>query len=217
MSTTKKRREFGDHMARENTKYLHVSRIVLLTYAALLAYSLLASICTGEAWYTQVLFYVVVLVMFSAWHLLAHQKCAGTMHDVHKGHHFVTFPPDNFYGAAGMNERLYGRETPTFSQLLFSRRPAGVFTMYEHLCHEGPMFLFLSVALGAEKYVFGCSVGTIGFSLVMALVIAKIGQVLHESFHVKGFELEKYQVVICTKNRKFYDLHALNSTLYSHS
>ena len=68
-----KKREFGIHMAEENTDYAHVNKLIWYFYALLLVYSLVASHFTEDPWYGQVLFYGVTLFLFCLWHRLAHQ------------------------------------------------------------------------------------------------------------------------------------------------
>ncbi len=49
----------------------------------------------------------------------------------------------------------------------------------------------------------------------MALVIAKIGAALHESFHIKGFELERYQWYL--ELRTYHYIHHLGTTKHNYA
>ena len=183
----RKKREFGDHMAQE-AETSHVAHIVCAMYATIWAYSYLASLVTGDPWYTQCLFYFVMLVLFYAWHWLAHQKFSGRMYKIHMEHHLKNFPPSIFYGRPGTVKEIYGSEVPTLFDLMDPRRSTN-FTF----AHEGPLYVMLAIALTVARLVVGCSWPTIGFFLLMSVVMGSVGSALHSSFHVKNFQLERFQ------------------------
>ena len=166
----------------------HVPHIVCAMYATIVLYSYIASLVTGDPWYTQCLFYFVVLVLFYAWHWLAHQKFTGRMYKIHMEHHLKSFPPSIFYGRPGVVKEVYGFEVPTLWNLMDPRRSTN-FTF----AHEGPLYIMLAIAVTIARVVVGCSWPTIAFFLVMSVVMGVVGSALHSSFHVRGFQLEGYQ------------------------
>lgn len=59
--------------------------------------------------------------------------------------------------------------------------------------HEGILYGLLFVALLVERFVLGFGWATVALSLLMSAVIGAVGSALHSSFHVRGFQLEKYE------------------------
>jgi hypothetical protein len=112
----------------------------------------------------------------------------GNMYKIHMEHHYSSFPPKSFYGKEGTVKRIYGFEVPTLFQLMDPRRSTN-FTWE----HEGLLYFFLGIATVILKYGINLSWTSIMFFIILAVLIGTIGSALHSSFHVKGFELEKYQ------------------------
>ena len=88
----------------------------------------------------------------------------------------------------GTCTREYGSECPTFLQLMDPRTSTN-FTIH----HEGILYGLLFIALLAERYALGFGWATVTLSLLMSAVIGSVGSALHSSFHVRGFQLEKYE------------------------
>jgi len=203
------KRLFGDHMAKED-QVKHVPQIIRIMYLIITAYSLLACFVTGEKWYTQIIFYFVILNLFYFWHWLAHQSYMGKMHLIHNEHHFKIFPPSKFYAEEKDLATLFGHKDPTFLHLLDPRFSTN-FTLY----HEGLLYVFLTAAILIAKLVFDVYWGTIGFFMFMAMTMGLIGSALHSSFHIKGFALEKYQWY--QELRMFHFVHHLGNTQHNYS
>ena len=204
-------REFRDHMSGEG-EVSHIPRIIHVMYASLLTYSILASMATGSAWYTQVVFYFVYMLEFYVWHWMAHQKFTGRMHQLHSAHHFTHFPPNHFYGKPGTDQALlhYGCSVPTLWQLMDPRKSTNV-----SLYHEGPLYGMMILHLMLAYHVFHCSFATLGFALFLGIVIGAVGSALHSSFHVRGFQLERFQGYL--ELRTLHYLHHLGSTKHNYA
>jgi hypothetical protein len=79
--------------------------------------------------------------------------------------------------------------------------------------HEGILYVMLFAALACERLLLGLSWGTVAASLAMACFIGAVGSALHSSFHVKGFELERFQWY--KELRALHYIHHLGSTQHN--
>jgi sterol desaturase/sphingolipid hydroxylase (fatty acid hydroxylase superfamily) len=202
-------RDFGDHMADEGESS-QIHNIIITMYCLLFGYSMFASYVTGDRWYTQIIFYFVVLIMFYIWHFLAHQKkFIANMYKIHMQHHHGDFPASNFYGKTEDTVKIcYGKEIPTLWDLMDPRKSTN-FTFD----HEGILYVMLITSLLIAKIIFNYSFTTILFFTFMAILMGSVGSALHSSFHVKGFQLEKYQWYM--ELRTIHYLHHLGSTKHN--
>lgn len=82
----------------------------------------------------------------------------------------------------------YGFDCPTLWQLMDPRK-----STYFTIEHEGPLYLFMGIILVVARVY--CHVGWLQLAGALLLygVMGSVGSALHASFHVKGFELEKYE------------------------
>jgi hypothetical protein len=79
--------------------------------------------------------------------------------------------------------------------------------------HEGILYVMMFAALACERFLFGYSWRTVAASLAMASFIGSVGSALHSSFHVKGFELERFQWY--KELRALHYIHHLGSTQHN--
>mmetsp|Transcript_44040 Transcript_44040/g.137974 ORF Transcript_44040/g.137974 Transcript_44040/m.137974 type:complete len:586 (-) Transcript_44040:74-1831(-) len=184
---TKAKREFGDHMALEG-ETSNIAHVMLLYYLAVFLLSVFARKVCGAGWWTIPLYYAAGMFAFYVWHLMAHSKWTGRMNDIHMRHHVYTYPPSAFYGrtATTIREEL-GKDCPTLMDLLLPNK-----TITMQLAHEGPLYLFMGIILAAGRWIAGSSLSTLGVVLLSYMAMGLIGNAMHMSFHVKGFELERY-------------------------
>lgn len=202
-----KKREFGKNMAKEGM-LSNIPTIIRIMYSVLIFYSILASFFTGDAYCTQIIFYFVILALFYFWHWLAHQKFMGKMHKIHNEHHYLSFPPNKFYGSEGTTKKVYGHDIPTFWQLMDPR----ISTNF-NLVHEGILYLLILIITLIIKIILGYSNLSLFFFLLMATIMGSVGSALHSSFHVKGFELERYQWYL--ELRTLHYIHHLGNTQHN--
>jgi hypothetical protein len=143
------------------------------------------------------------------------------MYQVHYDHHYIKFPPSCFYGKPGVVKATYGYECPTFLQLcnptrwipgLNGKASNG---MTGAIYHEGPLFALLLLVLLFQKFVLLHNNCTIGFCTFQALLIAIVGSALHSSFHVKGFELERFEWY--KELRTYHYIHHLGTTKHNYA
>ena len=133
-------------------------------------------------------YYAAGMVAFYAWHVLAH--CShGAMHELHMRHHRSDYPRDDFYGdRSGAPVRYFGAgPPPTLARLL---NPAH--SMTATAAHEGPLAGLFVLIIAAGRVVVGSSVSTLAAVAVLYGVMGVVGSALHMSFHVRGFELERF-------------------------
>ena len=143
------------------------------------------------------------------------------MYSVHRDHHFVKFPPSCFYGKDGVVKATYGSDCPTLLQLMSPLRwlpganGEASNDMTGAIFHEGPLFALLLLAILFQKYVLNHSNRTLGFCIFQALLIAVVGSALHSSFHVKHFELEKFDWY--KELRTYHYIHHLGTTKHNYA
>jgi len=166
----------------------NIANIMLLYYLAIFLYSMLAHKVCGAGLWTVCLYYFAGMVAFYVWHLMAHSKWTGKMNDIHMRHHVYTYPPSKFYGRTPttIREEL-GKDCPTFLDLLLPNK-----TITMQVAHEGPLYFFMAAILAVGYVVCGSSVPTLCMVLMLYVAMGLIGNAMHMSFHVKGFELERY-------------------------
>ena len=59
--------------------------------------------------------------------------------------------------------------------------------------HEGPLYVFMGIVLVLGRVVLQTSWVALGLIVGFAALMGIIGNAFHMSFHVRGFEMEKYQ------------------------
>ena len=122
-------REFGDHMASEG-ETSHIHSIILVLYGLLCGWSLLTSYVTSCSIWVMPTYYLVGMIGFYGWHVLAHAdsmhrifKSLGLnylaeLHEIHMEHHLERFPPGDFYGSAESYAEMYPKGRPSIWTLL---------------------------------------------------------------------------------------------------
>lgn len=66
-------------------------------------------------------------------------------------------------------------------------------TIVGNFAHEGPIYIFAVIILVFGKLFIKTSWAGMGFVTFGLVFMAIVGNAFHMSFHVRGFELEKYQ------------------------
>ena len=198
-----KAKEFGLLMAKEG-KTSHIPTITNLYLFSICFYSLFVSYVTDCFWYTIILYYIASMLCFYFWHWLAHQKWTGPMYRAHMRHHLEIFPPKNFYGKDGIIIKETGYECPTLLQLC---SPFASTTVNPY--HEGPLFVLFGLILWSSIYICESTPLTILFLTILIAIIGLVGSAIHYSFHIKGFELEKYEWYL--ELRTLHYLHHLGN------
>lgn len=111
------------------------------------------------------------------------------MNELHMAHHVVSYPAKDFYGD---NERMifqqFGKDCPTMLDLC---NPAG--TIVGDFWHEGPLYVFFIGIVVAGRIYLQTNAIAFGFIFFGVTVMSVLGNAFHMSFHVRNFELEKYQ------------------------
>lgn len=134
-------------------------------------------------------FYFAFLIIFYLWHLAAHEKRSGEMYQIHMNHHLKNFPPAHFYGRNENSvEQLYGSKTPTLFHLMDPRRSTSFSWK-----HEGPLYVGFAVLIASSRWLFDLNVTTLLAAMLLGGVMGSVGSALHSSFHVRGFQLERFQ------------------------
>ena len=167
----------------------HIPGILAFMYIVIAAYSALASWVTGCSLWTIPRYYAAGMLAFYAWHWLAHSPWTGEMHRLHMRHHLKAYPPKMFYGRTPETiEEDLGHPCPSFLYLLNPFR-----TIVGNPKHEGPLYVFMAAILIHGYCAAGSSLATLGFVAAGYVVMGLVGNALHMSFHVRGFELERYE------------------------
>lgn len=162
---------------------------MVVMYGCIAAYSALVCQLGGEWWEVPV-YYLLGMGAFYCWHWLAHRDIPllGDMHRLHMRHHLKNYPPGRFYGKTkDTNTELFGVPVPTMWQLMDPRA-----TTVNNLAHEGPLYVMMACILLGGRQLLGSSIATTALVLVGYLIMGVIGNMLHMSFHVPGFELERF-------------------------
>ena len=166
----------------------HIPGILATMYGTIAAYGVLTSWVTGCSLWTIPRYYAAGMLAFYAWHYLAHSPWTGEMHRLHMRHHLKAYPPKMFYGRTPETiEEDLGHPCPSFLYLINPFR-----TIVGNLAHEGPLYVFM-VAILLHGYAAGTSLAALSFVAAGYIVMGLVGNALHMSFHVRGFELERYE------------------------
>lgn len=182
------RRQYGDQMAKEG-ETSHIPDIILIIYAFIAVLSAACWYFSGEPWWTIPVYYLATMVAFYLWHWLAHQKFMGIMNELHMDHHLINFPPNDFYGdKERMIFQQFGKDCPTLLDLC---NPGG--TIVGNFWHEGPLYIFFVGIVIGGRYYLGTNAIAFGFIFLGVTLMGVLGNAFHMSFHVRNFELEKYQ------------------------
>ena len=178
---------FGDQMAPEG-EVSNISTIKIPMYSLLMAFAAFVSLILKCGLWTIPAYYAVGLTAFYVWHRLAHST-HGEMYRIHMIHHQKSFPKDDFYGdRSGAVKRLYGDETPSMLRLMTPKN-----SMTGTLAHEGPLYILFVAILVIGKLFGGTSWAALGALTLLFLVMAMVGGALHISYHVRGFEFERFR------------------------
>ena len=59
--------------------------------------------------------------------------------------------------------------------------------------HEGPIYVFMVLIIVGGKFAFDTSYTAYIFIVTTAVIMGVVGNAMHMSFHIRGFELEKYE------------------------
>ena len=183
-----------------------VPGVVLLLWGGVVAYGYLTAALTGCSPGVMPLYYLGMLVAFIVWHWAAHQKWTGVMHETHMHHHHTVYPPAHFFGRPG--------QAPTGEDFwrLDNFLPVGHST--GHPLHEGPLFILVALELAAGRWL-GLGWDTLACVALFALAHAAAGVALHNSFHVRGIWLEKYEWY--QELRALHYIHHLGSTKHNYA
>jgi sterol desaturase/sphingolipid hydroxylase (fatty acid hydroxylase superfamily) len=82
----------------------------------------------------------------------------------------------------------FGKKCPTLWDLC---NPAG--TIVGDFRHEGPIYVFMVMIVVGGRYYLKTSGVAYIFIIFGLTVMGVIGNAMHISFHIRGFELEKYE------------------------
>lgn len=176
---------FGDAMANEG-EINEIWKSTGGSYAALMVTASTASLVTGCSIFTLPAYYLVGMVAFYGWHVLAH-KPSSCMNEAHRLHHYKEYNIGDFYGdKSGAIQRTCGKPPTRLVDLLSPRAST---TM--DFNHEGPLLVAMPLILVAGA-ALGTSLATLGFVLAGYMTMALVGCAIHMSFHVRGFELEPF-------------------------
>lgn len=66
-------------------------------------------------------------------------------------------------------------------------------TIVGNFWHEGPLYIMMAIILILGRIFFHTSWSALAFIFGFASLIGIVGNAFHMSFHVRGFELERYQ------------------------
>lgn len=166
----------------------NIPNIILLMYGTIAVYSYITTVVSGDPWYTVPTYYFSFMVAFYYWHFMAHQKWTGIMNELHMEHHIEKYPATDFYGDENdMIMKDFGKKCPTFWDLC---NPAG--TIVGNIYHEGPIYVFAVIILIAGYFILETSPVAYIFVGAGLTVMGVVGNAMHMSFHVRGFEFEKY-------------------------
>jgi hypothetical protein len=154
---------------------------VWFVYMCIALYSVLCNIFFSVPFYEIYIWYVAGLIGFMIWHWFAHQKWTRDMHRYHMDHHLVLFPPRYFFGNPKVKPELLQYRWIDYIPLVRA----------ESFWHEFPMY-----AIGAlivyGGYFIGATKVSIICGLVELVVVGLVGNSLHNSFHIKGHWLERF-------------------------
>jgi hypothetical protein len=168
----------------------HVPTMLMVMYGAVALYSWFVSSFTGSAWWLQLAFYFVDLLVFYAWHWACHQSWS-PMFPMHMQHHLTNNPVSRFFSSDEQNLRKYGRtDFDSWAKALVVLNPMQSSNVRHGWKHEGPLFAANAVVLAvAANFV---SLGDLVGAFFMGGAMGILGAGLHSSFHVRSFVLTKY-------------------------
>jgi len=169
-------------------------KIVFFVYSLLFLYGLSFSYLFGTHWWEMYAWYASGIGSFFIWHILAHQKWTGLMHQYHMEHHFVAFPPKYFFGNPKIKQEEKEYDWRDYL-------PLARFKSIGTVAHDGPMYVLAIIVL-VVAYKLGASKASLYGGMFELMVVGTIGVYLHNSFHVKNHWLEQFQW--------FHELRALH-------
>jgi hypothetical protein len=167
----------------------NIPTIIVLMYLTMAAFSALCTYVSGDPWFTIPVYYFSFMLAFYAWHWMAHQKWTGIMNELHMDHHLNKFPPQDFYGDKNdMIMKDFGKKCPTMWDLCNPFR-----TIVGDIRHEGPIYIFMVIIIIGGRYFMATSNKAFIFVAIGLLNMGIVGNAMHMSFHIRGFELECYE------------------------
>lgn len=182
---------FGHRMSYEG-EWRNIPVVLCATWSFVLCLGGITSLSTDCHILVIPGFYLVGLVVFYAWHWLAH-GCVGTeLHHIHMEHHQDRYPPQDFYGDShdGVQQQRMsrGNRAATIWELMID--PSGSATMT--ISHEGPLVFAIGIVLIGANLLLGVSLSTCAFAACGYLFMASFGSAIHMSFHERDFDWECY-------------------------
>ena len=176
--------KFGSSLARVQWR---LKRVMMAFWIVVGAGGLLARVTVGcPAWLVPVL-YLMGLIVFHAWHWMAHQRwLLYPAYKVHMYHHWKVYPPKRFLSKAYTNDKK-GR------------------TAWSSFCHDGPLYAGMMSNVGILWQVGAISRWQdVAIGAITYACIGSFSNWLHHTFHIEGHWIERYVY--------FHDLRALHYT-----
>ena len=170
---------------------------MLLFWSTIGAYSYLVSLLVPNTrWYEMCLHYVAVMAAFYVWHWQAHRRIwwlpfNKRCFELHMEHHWKVYPPQHYFGRNdGQALEVTHESFVTHHEALLYVQLIGILAIAHYGFHEEPLAIVAAFIMD----------GLIGY----------YGNALHQSFHVKGHWLERFDAF--HELRAVHYVHHLGST-----
>jgi hypothetical protein len=174
------------------TDLTKVPNVLLTVWLLVIGYSLICSYLFDLKWYLMIMYYLIGMLAFYAWHWQAHHKMwfNKACFEHHRKHHFFYYPPTDFYGdkyAAMWKTDKYG----LLKNGNLWNRVRHLLPGYTSIAHEALLYVF-GVSIVWISYMVGVKTEGLCCITVGYILMGGIANFLHFSFHVKGHWLEAY-------------------------
>jgi hypothetical protein len=176
------------------TELLDIPAVQNAVWVLVIGYSIGCSLLFNNvAPYSMIIFYFLGLLAFYLWHTQAHYKFFWnrTCYELHKKHHWVYYPPSQFFGTEEAKRLWPVDEYNLIKANSFIGRIRHLLPGHSNIMHEGLLYV-LGLSILAIAHLAGSSSNTLWCAFVGYLLMGFIANFLHSSFHVENHWLVRY-------------------------